>query len=84
MSEEFTQRVLRQVVGRICQPLGWHAMNSDAADVLSDITKQYILTLGRTTAAYSCHGKEQQLLCECPSVGLHWVLYVDNTVIHLR
>ncbi len=57
MSEEFTQRVLHQVVGKICLPLGWHAMNSNAADVLADIIKQFILTLGRTTAAYSCHGE---------------------------
>ncbi len=57
MSEEFTQGLLRHVVGKICQPLGWHAMNSNAADVLADVTRQYILTIGRTTSAYSCHGE---------------------------
>lgn len=57
MCEDFSHQLLRLVVGRICQPLGWHAMNSNAADVLADVTRQYILTLGRTTAAYSCHGE---------------------------
>ncbi len=32
-------------------------MNSNAADVLADVTRQYILTIGRTTSAYSCHGE---------------------------
>ena len=57
MADDFTHQILRMVVARICQPLGWHAMNSNAGDVLADIMRQYILTIGRTTTAYTCHGE---------------------------
>ena len=57
MGDEFTHQILRMVVGRICQPLGWHAMNSNAGDALADIMKHYMTTLAKTTAAYSSHGR---------------------------
>jgi len=56
MGEEFTQLVLKMVVGKICQPLGWHAMTSSAGDVLADVMKQYLLSLSKTASAYSAHG----------------------------
>ena len=57
MSDEFTHHVLRMVVARICQPLGVHGMQNSVCDALADILKNYLLTLGKTTAAYSWHGE---------------------------
>lgn len=57
MSEEYTHQLLRMVVGRICQQLGWQAMHSSACDVLVDIMKHYMFTVAKTTSAYSFLGE---------------------------
>ena len=57
MSEEYTHQLLRMVVGRICQQLGWQAMHSSACDVLVDIMKHYMFTISKTTSAYSFLGE---------------------------
>ena len=57
MTDEFTHRILRMVIGRVCQPLGVHGMQQSVCDCMADVLKQYILTLGRTTASYCAHGK---------------------------
>lgn len=62
MSDEFSRQVLRMVVGKVCQPLGVHGMQTSVCEVLTDVLKNYLLTLGRTTAAYCTHGEcEAQL-----------------------
>ena len=58
MTEEFTHHILRMVVGRVCQPLGVHGMHQSVCDCMADVLKHYLLTLGRTTASYSSHGKK--------------------------
>ena len=57
MSEEYTHQLLRMVVGRICQQLGWQAMHSSSCDVLVDIMKHYMFTVAKTTSAYSFLGE---------------------------
>ena len=57
MNEEFARQVLRVVVGKVCQPLGVHGMHTSVCETLTDVLKTYLLTLGRTTASYSLHGK---------------------------
>ena len=57
MNEEFAKAVLKVVVGKVCQPLGVHGMQLSVCEALTDVLKTYLLTLGRTTAAYSAHGK---------------------------
>ena len=57
MSEEFSHQLLRVVVAKLCQPLGWHGMHVSAGDVLTDVMKHYILTLAKTTSAYSALGQ---------------------------
>jgi len=44
-------------VGKICQPLGVHGMQNTVCETLTDVLKNYLLTLGRTTASYSLHGE---------------------------
>lgn len=56
MSEDFSRKVLRVVVGKLCLPLGIHGMQTSVCETLTDVLKNYILTLGRTTASYSLHG----------------------------
>ena len=60
MSEEYTHQLLRMVVGRICQQLGWQAMHSSACDVLVDIMKHYMFTISKTTSAYSFLGEPHE------------------------
>ena len=57
MGEEYTHQLLRMVVGRICQQLGWQAMHSSSCDVLVDIMKHYMFTVAKTTSAYSFLGE---------------------------
>lgn len=57
MDDEFARRVLRVVVGKVCQPLGVHGMQTSVCETLTDVLKKYLLTLGRTTASFSVHGK---------------------------
>ena len=60
MNDEFARRVLRVVVGKVCQPLGVHGMYSSVCDTLTDVLKTYLLTLGKTTASYSVHGERER------------------------
>ena len=56
MNEEFARAVLKVVVGKVC---GVHGMKLSVCEALTDVLKTYLLTLGRTTAAYSnCHRSE--------------------------
>lgn len=57
MSEEFSRQVLKVVVAKICQPLGVHGMQSSVCETMTDVLKDYILTLARTASTYSSHGK---------------------------
>ena len=57
MAEEASHQLARKVVAKVCQPLGWQGMQNGACDVLADLLKRYVITLGRTTAAYVSNGK---------------------------
>ncbi len=57
MSDEFSRRVLRMVVGKVCQPLGVHGMQTSVCETMTDVLKTYILTLARTTNSYCIHGE---------------------------
>lgn len=57
MSDEFARAVLKVVVGKVCQPLGVHGMQLSVCETMTDVLKTYLLTLGKTTAAYCVHGK---------------------------
>lgn len=57
MNEDYARQVLRAVLGRVCQPLGVHGMQSSVCETMADVLKRYLLALGRTTAAYCAHGE---------------------------
>jgi len=57
MNEEYARQVLRVVLGRVCQPLGVHGMQTSVCDALVDVLRQYLIVLGRTTTSYCTHGK---------------------------
>lgn len=61
MAEDASHQVARQVVARLCQPLGWQGMQNGACDVLADLLRRYILSLGKTTAAYVANGTSEPL-----------------------
>ena len=65
MSEEFSRQVLKIVVGKVCLPLGVHGMQTGVYETLTDVLKNYLLTLGKTTAAYCNHG-------ECVGAAMGW------------
>ena len=56
MAEEATHQLSRRVVAKLCQTLGWQSMQNGACDVLADLLKRYVTSLGRTTAAYVANG----------------------------
>ena len=56
MVDEASHQVARQVVAKLCLPLGWQGMQNGACDVLADLMKRYIQTLGKNTAAYVANG----------------------------
>ena len=57
MAEDASHQLARQVVARLCQPLGWQGIQNGACDVLADLMKRYIVTLGKNAAAYVANGK---------------------------
>ena len=65
MNEEFARQVLRKVVGRVCQPLGVHGMQSTVCETMTDVLKSYLLTLAKTTSSYCLHGESQLTLNVC-------------------
>jgi hypothetical protein len=40
MTDEFTHRILRMVIGRVCQPLDVHGMQQSVCDCMADVLKQ--------------------------------------------
>ena len=57
MTDKATHQLLKMAVAQTLKPLGWHSMNASACDVLTDILGSYMLTVAKTTAAYSSHGR---------------------------
>ncbi len=57
MNDDFARKVLKIVVGKVCQPLGVHGMQTSVCEVMTDVLKTYLLTLAKTTASYSVHGR---------------------------
>ena len=57
MDEQYTHAVLRAVVGQLCQPLGFNALQSSACDVLVYLLKSYLHIVAKTTAGYNIHGE---------------------------
>ena len=52
MADEVSHQLGRHVIAKLCHSLGWQGIQNEACDVLTDLMKRYILTLGKTTAAY--------------------------------
>lgn len=53
MSEEYTRKVLKQSVAKMCLTIGWHSSMTTPIEVLTDILGKYLLELGRTTNEYA-------------------------------
>lgn len=62
MAEDASHQVARQVIAKLCQPLGWQGIQNGACDVLADLMRRYILALGKTTAGYVANGTSEPLL----------------------
>lgn len=81
MSDDFSRQVLRIVVGKLCQPLGVHGMQTSVCETLTDVLKNYLLTLGKTTASYcghgECEGYNTHTHTQCKDL-VHWGQHVLN------
>src|SRR5581483_11919660 len=51
--DDFSNKVLRQVVTLLCCNMGWDAAQSSALDILSDIMRRHFLHLAKSTKSYA-------------------------------
>ena len=56
MNEDFSRRVLRMVVGKVCQPLGMHGMHTSVCETMVDLLKTYILILAQKNSFHTQRG----------------------------
>lgn len=56
-AERYYRLSMKASVAALCQSVGWHGINNGTCDILNDIAVKYLLTIGRTTADYTTHGK---------------------------
>lgn len=54
---EYTRNVLKVVVAKICQTIGWHSINSTPMDIMVDLLRRYFIELTRLTQAYATQCK---------------------------
>jgi histone H3/H4 len=53
--EEFLNKIMKNVVGVLCQNMGWHAVQITSVDILADLMKRYFLQLAKSTHNYAEH-----------------------------
>lgn len=54
---EYTRQVLRVVVAKICQTIGWHSINSTPLEIMVDLLRRYFIELTRLTHSYATQCK---------------------------
>lgn len=54
---EYTRQVLKVVVAKMCQTIGWHSINSTPLDIMVDILRRYFIELTRLTHSYATQCK---------------------------
>lgn len=55
-SKSFSHSVLRMIVAKICQDVGWHTTHDSALNLLSDVLAHYIRQLSIVVVDYANHG----------------------------
>lgn len=53
MSAEYSRSVLKMVVARICQTIGWHSINTTPLEFMVDLMQEYLLRVSRLTHQYA-------------------------------
>lgn len=53
MSSQYTQEVLKVVVAKICQTIGWHSIQTTPMEILVDILHRYLSELSKLTHNYA-------------------------------
>ena len=83
MAEEASHQLARQVVAKLCQALGWHSMQNGACDILADLLRRYVTSLGRSAAGYVANGN-QHLFRVNSNTTTDWesVLFYENYKRH--
>lgn len=61
MSSDYTKKVLKIVLGQLCQAVGFHSIQQSTLDVLTSIFDQYLRTLANQSGKYAEHGKSLQI-----------------------
>lgn len=53
MSGDYTRDILKVVVAKICQTIGWHTIQTTSLEVMVDILRRYLSEITKLTASYS-------------------------------
>ena len=56
MSEEVANKLLRTTVAQLLLPVGWHNITNTSVQVLVDVMRRYIESVGKVTSGYAEHG----------------------------
>lgn len=53
MASDYTQQILKVVVGQICQTIGWNSIQATPLELLGDILHKHLQEMTRTIQRYS-------------------------------
>lgn len=53
MSAEYSRSILKMVIARICQTIGWHSINTTPLEFMVDLMQEYLLRVSRLTHQYA-------------------------------
>ena len=53
MADDYNRKYLAAVIARVCQTIGWQAVQSTAMDTLVDILQHYLRRMGHLSKSYS-------------------------------
>ncbi|XP_070500472.1 transcription initiation factor TFIID subunit 3 isoform X3 [Chironomus tepperi] len=95
MQASYTHQVLRVVVAKICQTVGWQGVTGTALEIMVDILDRYIREICRTTHDYTEHynrteGNLDDLELTLRDMGINmneiieYISYVDPIITNLE
>lgn len=54
---DYTGQVLKAVVAKICQTIGWHSIQTTPLEIMVDISRRYFMEITKLTHAYAVQCK---------------------------
>ena len=75
MSEEVANKLLKPTVAQLLLPVGWHNITNTSVQVLVDVMRRYIESVGKITSGYAEHGSVCVCVCVCVCISITITIY---------